>query len=79
MHVLFMKRELSILALLGTSSEMTIFSRVTISKIALIGIESADTKSTCVKSIFIGNACAENSYTRGANAIKHLEIESQSF
>ena len=74
-----MERELSTPALLGTSLRMTIFSEVTISKIALIGIEGLGTENTCIRGVFVEGACAESLCVGGPSAVEHLETDSQSF
>lgn len=45
-------------------------------------IDTGDTSSTggaYIKGIFVRVTCAKNTYTRSANALKHLEIHLQSF
>lgn len=65
--------------MLGTSSGMTIFLGIIISKTALINTEGAGTEHTFVKGAFIGGVYAKNLYIRNASAVKVLGIDLQSF
>ena len=72
--ILFTKQELNIPALLGTSSGMTTFLGVTISKIALIGTKSADagrasTGDVCASGACIRGFCTKGSFAGGASIV----------
>ena len=71
--ILFTKRELNTPALLGTSSGITTFSGITISKIAFIGTEGSDAGSASTggadtRGVCAGGACTRGFYTRGTFA-----------
>lgn len=63
--ILFTKWQLNTLVLLGTSSEITTFLEIAISKIALICTESADARSASTRNVCTGGACIGGFCTRG--------------